>query len=55
MKSIMVLTGVGGRSGTQDQPKPPHRRNDSEDDYTSEKEHSFIDGRISVSEASCRL
>lgn len=52
----MVLTVVGGdRGGAQNQPKPLHRRNDSEDDYMSEKEHSFLDGRISITEASCCL
>lgn len=38
----------GGRGGAQNQPKPPHRRNDSEDDYTSEKEHSFLDDDLPV-------
>lgn len=43
------LTGLGGgRGAVQNKPQPPHRRNDSEDDYTSEKEHSFLDGMIFI-------
>ncbi|KAF8458889.1 hypothetical protein BGX38DRAFT_296109 [Terfezia claveryi] len=38
----------GGRGGAQNQPKPPHRRSDSEEDYTSEKEHSFLDDDLPI-------
>lgn len=38
----------GGRGGAQNQTKPPHRRSDSEEDYTSEKEHSFLDDDLPI-------